>query len=321
MGKMLLSIGLLYWIYQSGKLNKENILDGLTNWPLAISFLILTFLQLLLGAKRTQVLVQFKSQEKGKLSDVTKISWASSFVCIATPISFVGDVFRISSLMKLDSSTNKDNAFYASLYSKIFSALSLMVISVFSSLFITRELLGIQDLRLYSLGLIISSVIIFVGRKKIIRLLFPFISRQANKISRDFLRTRVLNLLEYNYDFFKSAKQTVIILGYSLLIQVLNCISMFMIIHSITPDLGVSPVELFSIIPLGIFAQTLPISYSGLGVGHVVFEKLLSIYGVTTGADVFTIYFTLSFIFNLLGIIPFYTMMKSVSPETVKQSS
>jgi hypothetical protein len=57
----------------------------------------------------------------------------------------------------------------------------------------------------------------------------------------------------------------------------------------------------------------LPISISGLGVGHLAFSKLLGLYNIQNGADVFTLFFLFSYIFNLIGILPFFWLFKKTS--------
>ena len=51
--------------------------------------------------------------------------------------------------------------------------------------------------------------------------------------------------------------------------------------------------------------STLPISVGGLGVGHIAFAETLSSVGYKQGADIFTIFYILSSIFNIVGGIPF----------------
>ena len=130
--------------------------------------------------------------------------------------------------------------------------------------------------------------------------MFFFVFLLLQKISNPFLRNRILNMMEYNYLFLKKTDKFLHVFGYSLALQLVNCFSILLIIRFIAPNLNFSSIELFSVIPVGIFFQTLPISYSGLGVGHAAFERLLSIYGITTGADIFTIFFTLSFLKSLI---------------------
>ncbi|OUR98855.1 hypothetical protein A9Q84_05430 [Halobacteriovorax marinus] len=316
--KLLISSLLVLWVYKSGKINYQNIVFGLSNWNLTFLFLLLTFVQLIAGAKRTMNLIQFKSTSTNRLYDIIKICWASSFVCVISPINIFGDIFRVSTLMKLDKDTNSDNSFYASIYSKAFSVLALILISLASCLFIKKDLPGLHFLKIFSISTISFFFLIFLLRKRLIKSYYPLVSKIVERISNPFLQQRIINFLDYNYDFLKDAKQTYLSLFYSLVIQLFNCYSLFLIVRFLTPDNSVDAVELFSIIPIGIFAQTLPISYSGLGVGHVVFEKLLRIYGISVGADVFTIYFALSLVFNTVGLIPFLSILKDPFKSKIK---
>ncbi len=63
--------------------------------------------------------------------------------------------------------------------------------------------------------------------------------------------------------------------------------------------------HLLMILPLGQLSTALPISISGLGVGHVVYEKIFLTIQQTNGAILFNNYWLLNFLVNLLGFIPF----------------
>lgn len=63
---------------------------------------------------------------------------------------------------------------------------------------------------------------------------------------------------------------------------------------------------LFStIFPLGIMAAALPIAPGGLGVGHIAFERLFAVVGLTGGANVFNVMILGQLALNLLGLIPY----------------
>jgi glycosyltransferase 2 family protein len=62
---------------------------------------------------------------------------------------------------------------------------------------------------------------------------------------------------------------------------------------------------LASVYPLGTLTMALPISYSGFGVGHVAFEKLFAIVGLSDGATVLNVYLIGQVAPALLGIVPF----------------
>ena len=95
-------------------------------------------------------------------------------------------------------------------------------------------------------------------------------------------------------------------LGMSLLMQIMNTFSFVFIICSINPGKQLDILELVFLVPIGIFFMLLPISVAGLGVGNLAFLSLLLLVGIQNGSDVFTIFFAFSYIFNLMGIIPFF---------------
>ena len=68
--------------------------------------------------------------------------------------------------------------------------------------------------------------------------------------------------------------------------------------------------DLTYVIPLEIIAMVLPISISGIGVGHTAFSKLLGMFGIMSEADIFTIHFAYSYVFNLIGLVPFLMLQK-----------
>jgi hypothetical protein len=68
--------------------------------------------------------------------------------------------------------------------------------------------------------------------------------------------------------------------------------------------------EIAMIFPLGILTVVLPISISGFGVGHVMFNELFGLLGLTDGATIFNVFIVAQLSPCLLGAIP-YLFMKS----------
>lgn len=63
--------------------------------------------------------------------------------------------------------------------------------------------------------------------------------------------------------------------------------------------------QIAMIFPPGIISVVLPISISGLGVGHVMFSELFRVVGLTRGADVFNAYLVGMLAPCVLGAIPY----------------
>ena len=65
-----------------------------------------------------------------------------------------------------------------------------------------------------------------------------------------------------------------------------------------------------SIFPLGILTMILPVSPAGIGVGHVAFDRLFSIIGLTGGATVFNVFLVGQIAPQLLGVFPYLTLRR-----------
>jgi len=76
-------------------------------------------------------------------------------------------------------------------------------------------------------------------------------------------------------------------------------------------DVGLG--ETATIFPLGILTMILPISPSGLGVGHVAFDRLFTAIGLTggaTGATIFNVYLIGQIAPCLLGVFPYLALKR-----------
>jgi len=59
------------------------------------------------------------------------------------------------------------------------------------------------------------------------------------------------------------------------------------------------------------FTLLVPISYAGFGVGHIAFERLFSILGMSGGATVFNVYLIGQTAPCLLGVFPYLTLRRN----------
>ncbi len=65
-----------------------------------------------------------------------------------------------------------------------------------------------------------------------------------------------------------------------------------------------------SVYPLGILTVVLPVSPSGLGVGHLAFERLFASVGLTGGANVFNVYLLGQIVPCLAGVVPYLALKR-----------
>lgn len=308
--KILISLGLTIWLIRKGEFNLEFIKSGFFNLPLLILFSGLTLGQVVLGAARTYVLMQFQNSEEASFKKVVFVSWASIFIATVAPTALIGEAYKIKQMIGVDTLTNKDNSFYATLFNKLFTVLGLMIIVAVAGLILEHYSEAVLSLLYFAYGFILLVVVSFFLQKWIFRglnLFTPFLRILEKKA---FLKRRWDNLLCYKDNLIEHPKNLGLVICISLGLQVLNVLSFVLIILAINPNLTSSIASLLCVIPLGIVAILLPISILGLGVGHIAFSKLLSLVGISNGADVFTIYVAFSFIFGLLGGIPFLLLFR-----------
>jgi uncharacterized membrane protein YbhN (UPF0104 family) len=70
---------------------------------------------------------------------------------------------------------------------------------------------------------------------------------------------------------------------------------------------------------LGLLTMMLPISPSGLGVGHVAFKRLFEAIGLAGGATVFNVYLLGQITPCLLGIFPFLALKRRGELKELEQ--
>lgn len=87
----------------------------------------------------------------------------------------------------------------------------------------------------------------------------------------------------------------------------------------LTRELG-NPEAVFSeiamIFPLGMITLALPISVSGLGVGHVMFNELFELLGLSGGATIFNVFIVAHLTPCVLGAIPYLFMKGERAAKT-----
>lgn len=90
-------------------------------------------------------------------------------------------------------------------------------------------------------------------------------------------------------------------------------IAWFSVVASTVLDQHVSVAQMATVYPLGMLSVLLPISYAGFGVGHVAFEKLFVMVGLTGGANVLNVYLIGQIVPCLFGVIPYLLLKRDAT--------
>ena len=300
--KLLVSVNILFWLIKTDQINFAVIESALTNKKLFFIFITLSILQLFISSIRTNILMLFKT--KKNISKIFRLTWSASFINSITPSSLFGEVFKLKKLFDLDTDIAKDNAIYNSLFSKIFTSLAVITVTLTSALFLKElpdDLLGIFMIQGILLFFLILPLIFKNTARSFAYKVYKSLQR---KTKRKFLINRIENLKLYYKTLFFTKNKVFHVFVLSIALNILRVSAYYFIITSINPSLHLSIINLLTVIPTGIFITMLPISISGLGVGHIAFAKLLEIHGIESGVDVFSVFFVYSYICNILGLIP-----------------
>lgn len=76
-------------------------------------------------------------------------------------------------------------------------------------------------------------------------------------------------------------------------------VSLWLIARVAMPDADLATV--IAVAPLGFLVEALPLAPGGMGTAHLAFDQLFGLYGLEGGAAVFTVYFLVRLLVNLLG--------------------
>lgn len=92
--------------------------------------------------------------------------------------------------------------------------------------------------------------------------------------------------------------------------------SYFTVLTHVLTNQDVPYSAIATVFPLGLLTMILPISPSGLGVGHVAFDRLFAAIGLHGGATVFNVYLLGQIAPCLLGVFPYLALRKQGAVPT-----
>lgn len=318
LAKVSISLGLVYWIYRTGRLDIAK-LSVLILKPYLSIFAVTSWIigPCWLGTHRWKAFLEsasFKLNPRKAL----QLQLTGFFFNSTMPGAVGGDLIKVFYVVKENQGKPKTQAFMTVIMDRIIGLAGLFSIGFIATLLFFRTLTQHPVLLSYSIfvSMIMISLflafILFLNPQSIGN---PWLRRI---LSKKFPGSSVANkFYQTSSVFFSDSKTLRLTWLLSLAIQTVQFLLFVTIAREITQN-AVSIQNLALIFPLGILITALPISPGGLGVGHMAFEKLFSSVGYSGGADVFNLYFISQFALNLLGIIP-YLLMRRTSAEELNR--
>lgn len=308
--KLLIAAGLIYWLLQSGKLDLS-LLSDLTQFPLAIIIAcLLQFLNYLLCSWRWKLIISSRSNIFMPLWDIVKINWIGQFFSSVLPGSVSGDLIKLFYIQSMDKELSKKFVFASILIDRVMGLSGLILLVGISSLLFSGHILatapnmeGLLKINYMLTVAVISGLLLFFFCHPFVEKLLQ-LGRDKTKLSGIF--DKILTLFTDLVSIKTRMIRSVLV---SIVIQFIAVLIFWSLISPFVAG-KMDFVQALAFIPIGLMTLALPIAPSGLGVGHAIFQKLFEFSGIDNGASLFNLYFVVTMVINVFGVIPYMLFKK-----------
>ncbi len=318
--KLTFTLGLLYYLINEGSLDLRE-LGVLIDSPsgLVVLFVVWALGFVLLSAKRWQVLLRGISIELSYWKAV-KLQLVGLFFNVAMPGAVGGDLVKGYYVIKESGKGKKINAMLSIVVDRLLGLSSMFMLAGFFLVLSFSSFSGMESGRelIYFVICGLGGFVIFL-----MLVLSPF-------RSVDRLIDRVLSFKVVGFSIFKKIVDALKLykdcprylfgaVGLSLLVQAGNMIAMWYVAELVSVS-AVEFAKIAIVFPIGAILSAVPVSPGGLGVGHLAYERLFSLVGVSGGANIFNVYILAMISFNLLGGISYISNKAEISSLTNEDS-
>ena len=302
--KILIAAALIYWLLSSGKLDFK-LLMKLADYPMAVLFsVVLIIFNFVLISYRWETILRARSQAKLPILGLLRITWIGQFFSSVLPGSVSGDLVKILYIQKFDPSFSKKFVFASILIDRVMGLSGLILLVGISSLLFGSHILEnapamgpLLTVNYFLVMLVVLSLGIFFYFHHWVR----FILVKCSNIALPSVFEKIITLWD---DLVMIKGHMLKAVGLSLVVQFVAVLVFWSLIH---PFVGnhMDFVQALAFIPIGLMTLALPVAPSGLGVGHAIFQKLFEFSGIENGASLFNLYFVVTLVVNVLGVIPY----------------
>jgi len=305
--KSLIAVVILWFLFKSGKLDFRILADSLKHPFIWLASLVLISSQIVVATMRWRLFLHYRSEGKLSFWYILKLQWIGQLFNTILPGAVSGDLVKLYYARTIDPRLSKTFLLITIFIDRMIGLCGLLLLSGIFSAINYSELAAISPKLktlahfnyLITLGIILFILSIFLPRR--LRSLSLFLAKKVPYLGRQISKTLI-------QIWIMGKSKTVILstLFLSMLSQMLG-ITAFWILSApyFSGNVHVPIKFAFTFIPLGLVTVAIPITPSGLGVGHAAFDHLFGYFGVNNGASLFNFYFISVSLVNLFGIIPY----------------
>lgn len=317
--KILFSVGIIFWLIQSDKINFSALKSLLTPGAAALG-IALVLLNLFFASERWRILIRSQGLPANTRS-IFKLSLIGVFFNFAMPGGVGGDVVKAYYFTK-DQPGTKVIAVTSVLMDRVLGLFAMvllaLVVMVYDLHHIVRTpalltmfwfVLGLFTVFVISLSLVFSQVVYTHGTLKRLIAKLPF-------------STKFMKLYESMHIYGKDGKRFIQVILLSLTSQA--CAILFLYTAGTLAGYEVSAKTYLLVAPLGFMAMAIPVSPAGVGVGQAAFYFLFNLYNGQTsevGPTCITAFQVGTFLTSLLGAFLYLRRNDRVKTARIEEAS
>jgi uncharacterized membrane protein YbhN (UPF0104 family) len=321
MAKLIFSLGLIYWLFRSGKLDFSLILDSFSQGTMWFLFFAIMMINVVLITLRWNVFLSTGMEKSLSFMKMVSLTLVGNLFNIFLPGAVSGDLIKILYVRNEDKHISKTFLLSSVIIDRVVGLIGLIFILGGFSLFHYELFLYSQPEKLKSL--FYFNMMCFAGAWTLLFLLMiPFIWQQRLSffIQRiPLMGSFVDQCIRHCWKFGEKRLVVLSTIFLSIIVQSLSMLAFFFITNPYVqyashlqnhPSLQYDWNLGFTFMPLGFLSTSLPLAPAGLGVGHAAFNSLFAFFGISNGASLFNLYFLGTVFFALCGFVPYLFLSK-----------
>lgn len=302
-GKLVIAAILVGWLIYSGTLDFAALsLLFEQPWLLAMNLAVFT-IGAVLGALRWRWLLRLADIQL-PLARALQLHLTGMFFNVAVPGNIGGDVLKSAYVARDVAPAKRPTVYVIALVDRLIALAGLVAVAV--------VLTAIDTSPLRQLGGAVAVLAVVTFIPAVIGIVI--IRRSGERLER-WRGGLIGQLFAAARLVANGPKVLAAALGLSILVHVTAIALVAALATAITAH-DISIASMGPIYSLGMLTMVIPISYAGIGVGHVAFEQLFRIVGLTGGATVFNVYLVGQITPCVVGILPYLGLRRDAAPPS-----
>jgi hypothetical protein len=296
---------LIGWLLYSGTVDFAALRVFLDR-PLlpAVSLAVLAF-NVVIGAMRWRLLLS-TLDVRITAGRALQLHTTAAFFNVAVPGGIGGDIVKAIYVARDELPAKRPNVYLITFADRLLGVGSMLLVG---AIMVIARGPAAWDGQLRQVSLIVTSLAVLSIVAPIVLLV---LARRASSGARHGIIGRLVEVTRH------IASQPIAILKATAM-AVAGHAAGIVLFTTLAAAISTQDVSLFSVAtvyPLGLLTIVLPISMAGIGVGHIAFERLFTLIGLSGGANVFNLYFIGQTAPCLLGVIPYLALRRRAPPPT-----